>query len=199
MWAATPLMAWYCDQSHLIIRKRWTLSQSFTWFPLLPAPLFYSFCLLPDTCGWFYSFITLQWVLAVSRYFLPRISEFNVDSSYGDAGVILRPWATCHRSSDLLWLPVGRIDLALMRACWERRHLANFVEKTWIFSEKERKKEWSEYPSNSPVQWSVNALCSSRKLCGKHSNEGIRLGYIFSAENDRACSVFPAHRQKCVY
>lgn len=70
MWAPTPLMAWYCDQSRLIIRKRWTLSQSFTWFPPLPASLFYFFCLLSDTYDWFYGFIILQWVFSTESIFL---------------------------------------------------------------------------------------------------------------------------------
>ncbi len=82
----------------------------------------------------------------MSRYVLHHISEFIVDFPHGDAGVILRPRATCHSSSGLLWLPGGRVDFALVRAQRERGRLANFAEKTWIFGE--RKKEWS-----------VNALC----------------------------------------
>lgn len=135
MWAPTPLMAWYCDQSHLIIRKRWTLSQSFTWFPLLPASLFYPFCLLFDTYSWFYSFIVLQWVLAMSRYFLPHISEFNVDFFFnGDSGVILTSRATCHSSADLLWLPVaGHLDFALMRA-WKERVMFRYSNQNILLT-----------------------------------------------------------------
>lgn len=49
---------------------------------LIPSFTFYSFssvCLLSDTYRWFYSFIVPQWVLAMSRYFSPHISEFIVD------------------------------------------------------------------------------------------------------------------------
>lgn len=139
MWAPTPLMAWYCDQSHLIIRKRWTLSQSFTWFPLLPASLFPSLRLLSDTYAWFYSFITP----AMSRYFSPRVyRRFFIFYffSYGDAGVSLTPGATWSNLSRLFRRAVssavaGRILFYFFLLCWwelRRKEDIHMAEDTWI-------------------------------------------------------------------
>lgn len=216
MWAPTPLMAWYCDQSHLIIRKRWTLSQSFTWFPLLPASLFPSLRLLSDTYAWFYSFITP----AMSRYFSPRVyRRFFIFYffSYGDAGVSLTPGATWSNLSRLFRRAVssavaGRILFYFFLLCWwelRRKEDIHMAEDTWKNDKRnkdEKERVTFKYCTkhqniffNLPVQWSVNAFCSSPS-----KNLGIKMQMrvsdsSFLWRNDCACLFLSARRQICLY
>lgn len=62
MCASTPVMAWYSDQSHLIIRKRWGLSRPplYSLFPRL-----YSFSLRPDGHVQVDCLIVPRWILSL--------------------------------------------------------------------------------------------------------------------------------------
>lgn len=218
MWAPTPLMAWYCDQSHLIIRKRWTLSQSFTWFPLLPASLFPSLPLLSDTYAWFYSFITP----AMSRYFSPRVYRGFFSFFF------FFLWRCCCQFDT--WSNLEQPVTALQTCCelcsgrshivfffffllrwWElgRKEDIHMVQDTWTNDKRNKdEKEGVTFKYcmkhqniffNLPVQWSVNAFCSSPS-----KNLGIKMQMrvsdsSFLWRNDCACLFLSARRQICLY